>query len=448
MTRFASPERHAEPQPRDVERPRPAGRAAAVLALQRAAGNAAARRVLARDTPAVTKPPNLDALLKDAVTKEDWPAATAILGRYPSDSERRVALGRLNGYAGMMIDDFLRSPAGAPHRALMPVLKSVLEPWMDREMPGYVKSGSWSSVAILLYHYSDSAVLGKLRDVQRAGGAAALEQIGWFAALTFDDDSALNRSLDFLGVEQFTTMPESAPPVDSTTPYGKPVSVSGGDVTTFSDASLLQLENGALKSESGSFGFQYTGADALRTGWLQFISMEAEKFDKSKNHRGWVTSVKTQFQGKPETFSWGTDKSPVWYLDSATGNAPFYGAEATKAVAGRSAGDSGAHVSTVKEETIFDRPTVDPAVVAEAFKDHDVAKLVVRLKFHDYLVRGMDVLYENTMTVEFPITSASQDPTAGRNNQPGTGRPASALAAEHYWALVAKYPKWGFYAHR
>jgi hypothetical protein len=291
-------------------------------------------------------------------------------------------------------------------------------------------------------------VLGKLRDVQRAGGAAALEQIGWFAALTFDDDSALNRSLDFLRVEQFTTMPESAPPVDSTTPYGKPVSVSGGDVTTFSDVSLLQLENGALKSESGSFGFQYTGADALRTGWLQFISMEAEKFDKSKNHLGWVTSVKTQFQGKPDEFRWGTDESPVWYLDSATGNAPFYGAEATKAVAGRSAGDSGAHVSTVKEETIFDRPTVDPAVVTEAFKDHNVAKLVVRLKFHDYLVRGMDVLYENTMTVEFPITSASQDPTAGRNNQPGTGRPASALAAEHYWALVAKYPKWGFYAHR
>jgi hypothetical protein len=266
--------------------------------------------------------------------------------------------------------------------------------------------------------------------------------------VAFDADSMLNRALGFLDVEQYTTMKVGDVPVSSTTPEGKPVTVDGGSVTTFRDVTLLQLGNRGLQDEPGSFGFEYTGADALKTGWLQFISMEAETFDKDGNHLDWVTSVKTQFQGKPETFSWGTDKAPVWYLDSATGNAPFYGAESTQDVAGRSAGDSGTHISTTKQESIFDRPTVDPRVVAKAFDDDDVAKLVVRLKFHDYLVRGMDVLYENTMTVEFPITGARGDPNAGRTNKPGTGRPASALAAEHYKALVAKYPNWGFYAHR
>jgi hypothetical protein len=448
VTRLARPTRQApRTDPAPAQRSAPANRTAAVLALQRTAGNAAAGRVLARD-PTLTKPPNLDSLLNDAVAKQDWPAATAILQRYASDADRRTALSRLSGYAGMQIMSFLRSPAGASYRSLTPVLSSVLEPWIDRELPNEVKAGEFSAVALMLYFSSDSRVLEKLRDIQRTGGVGALEAIGMWSVLAFEPDCMLNRALDFLDVEQFTTAKESEIPVDSTTPEGAPVNVTGGAVTSFRDVSLLQLGRGGLQSEPGSFGFQYTGADSLRTGWLQFISMEAETFDKAGNHSDWVTSVETQFQGKPQKFSWGTDKTPIWYLDSATGNAPFYGADSTVDVADRSAGDSGSHISTVKEATIFDRPTVDPRVVAKAFDDDDVAKLVVRLKFHDYLVRGMDVLYENTMTVEFPISSAKGDPNAGRKNKPGTGRPASALAAEHYKALVEKYPKWGFYAHR
>jgi hypothetical protein len=73
-----------------------------------------------------------------------------------------------------------------------------------------------------------------------------------------------------------------------------------------------------------------------------------------------------------------------------------------------------------------------------------VASVVVRMRFHDYLVRGMDVLYENTMTTELRLTSKAGSPT--RKNTAGAGGAASKLRPEHYEALARRFPAWTFYA--
>jgi hypothetical protein len=73
-----------------------------------------------------------------------------------------------------------------------------------------------------------------------------------------------------------------------------------------------------------------------------------------------------------------------------------------------------------------------------------VASVVVRLRFYDYLVRGMDVLYANTMTVEFRLASKAGGAT--RRNTAGAGGAASKLLPEHHEALVRRFPAWTLYA--
>jgi hypothetical protein len=322
------------PGVRSGTRGRPQSLTAALLALQRTAGNSAARewaarvprRVVARDNTTLANPPNLDALLADAVNKQDWPAAVAVLQRYPSDMERKTALDRQSGYAGMQIIEFIHSSAGSNFGSLEPVVRSVLGPWMDGELPRAVKAGDYGAAALMLHCYPESVVLAKLRDVQRDGGALALDAIGMWASVVFDADDALPRSLSFLDVESLTIAPEHEELIEDITPEGKPVAVAGGSVTSFRDVSLQKFAGTRVRQvDPGYFGFEYSGADAPRTGWLQFISLEAETLDKNKKHMDWVTTVESGFEGKKQKFRWGTDQHPIWYLDTSGSNAPFYG---------------------------------------------------------------------------------------------------------------------------
>ena len=78
-----------------------------------------------------------------------------------------------------------------------------------------------------------------------------------------------------------------------------------------------------------------------------------------------------------------------------------------------------------------------------------VKRVEHRVRFHEYLVRANQVLYENTMLVTFTYTS---DPGAGGTapaptNKSGTGTVASAIRDEHFRALLRRFPAWGFYPH-
>jgi hypothetical protein len=215
--------------------------------------------------------------------------------------------------------------------------------------------------------------------------------------------------------------------------------VAGGTVTTYDQVT----EPG---KQSNWFAFSYQGTDAANTGWLQFLARECEMFDKKGKSAGFETSVETQATNQPEKRKWGTTAQPYWTIDTSGSTAPFY--EAPDA-----SGGSFAHTSALNRTEIYDRPELNRAVTNAAFDEEldddefaggKVDYVIVRLKFHDYLVRGMDVLYENSMTVEWKLTS--ERAAATRKNTAGTGATASKLKPEHHEALVRRFPAWSFYA--
>jgi hypothetical protein len=71
---------------------------------------------------------------------------------------------------------------------------------------------------------------------------------------------------------------------------------------------------------------------------------------------------------------------------------------------------------------------------------------VERVKLHSYLVRGIEVLYENLVVVEF--TSFSARDTPARKNVVGVGHEVGRLMPVHYEALIRRFPDWTFYARR
>jgi hypothetical protein len=165
-------------------------------------------------------------------------------------------------------------------------------------------------------------------------------------------------------------------------------------------------------------------------------------FDAKGKTLGFETDIETHFQGKKRPTPWGTTKDPRWTLDGEGDVAPFYEAANTQTHS------SGAHTTTDKQTAMFDHPTVDKAVVNKAFAEDDTAQVIVRMRFHAYLVRGIQVLYENDLTVQWTLSSRSDDPERTRDNQPGKGRPATALSREHHDALVDKFPNWSVYPTR
>jgi len=260
--------------------------------------------------------------------------------------------------------------------------------------------------------------------------------------MAFSDGHVISRALAFLPLEAQTgagIRPASAQAMNMGAAAGAAVNVPGGAVTTFDNVSQPA-------GQGKWFSFSYQGADAANTGWLQFLARECEMFDKTGKSAGFETSVETQATGQSEKRKWGTTGSPYWTIDTAGNTAPFY--EAPNA-----AGSSFAHTTAPNQTEIYDRPELNRAVTNAAFDeelddddfaDGKVDHVVVRLKFHDYLVRGMDVLYENTLTVEWKLATKRGTPT--RTNTAGSGTAVSKLRPEHHEALVRRFPDWSFYA--
>jgi hypothetical protein len=294
----------------------------------------------------------------------------------------------------------------------------------------------------LLRGYADADVLAKTREIQRVHGAPGVTRCVGFARMALGGAHIVTRSLAFLPLEAQTgaaARPASTQTMTMGAAAGAAVNVAGGAVTTYDQ---IAMPGG----QSKYFGFSYQGADAAKTGWLQFLTREAEMFDKKGKSAGFETSVETEAANQPEKRKWGTPSNPYWTIDTAGNTAPFY--EASNA-----AGLSFAHTTSPTHTEIYDRPELNRKVTNAAFDndldddefaDGKVASVVVRLKFHDYLVRGMDVLYENSMTVEFKLTSKSGGAT--RKNVAGVGRAASKLKPEHHEALIRRFPDWSFYA--
>jgi hypothetical protein len=417
---------------------------AAILALQRTAGNAAvvsllaARRSLARGP---VKTEDLDRQFKEYVDASDWAGVSGTLLRYADDAEVTQRLRTLTVWEIIALGEHL--PPGDHPFGLRALIEQVRVAKRDAAYAAALSGFDRPVLIRLLDAYDDAAMLEKGHEIQRLKDKDGIAACQRTALLWPGRDRRVARMFAFLPLEDKTgaaTRPaSSAVGVDTGPAAGPDVKVAGGSVKDYETAKAM--------GETGFFGFDYEGADAAQTGWLQFIAHEAEMFDAKGTSLDFEKDTPTEAEGQSEKREWGTTAAPIWALDALSDVAPFYEAKAEK---GPTAGQSGGHDTSPSQTAIYDAPNF-PAKVARAAlaRDPDGGKVdhvALRLRFHLYLVRGMAVLYENTMVVEFVARRGDTAAPAAKNTA-GKGATASKLQSEHFDALVRRFPKWSFYPH-
>ncbi len=419
----------------------PAGAAATVMSLQRTAGNAAVGRLLQRwpmpAPPKVADHTADDKQLLSYLQAEDWAGVVGTLWHYDDAADRRQRAMSLSLWQALKVTEYVRpgGPGGKHPDVMLPLLEDVLRHKLDSTLPQAIKDRSWTQIAILLNAYNEADVLARARQVQQVHGAAGLQNVAMYAAQMLPPESVVMRALAFLPLESKTgaaARPFSQPAMNERGAAGPAVSIGAGKVTTYKDA-------GDILTPSGWTALVYEGADAQETGWLQFACREAVMYDDKDQPIGYETSPSAPIAGQPERLRWGTPQDPKWHLDARSAEFPFYESPGAQ--------DSGAHVTIANTTAIYDLPDAGTIVQRAAFsRDPRPAKLVERVKLHSYLVRGMEVLYENLVIVEFTSHSARETPA--RNNVAGVGAETGRILPVHHEALVRRFPAWTFYARR
>jgi hypothetical protein len=226
---------------------------------------------------------------------------------------------------------------------------------------------------------------------------------------------------------------------------GAAVPVEGGQVVTSTEDTR--------SGKNDWFGESYTGPDAQNMGWLQFLAREVEKFDAGGKSLGFDTSVVTAAKGQDEKRKWGSPSDPYWTVDTVGDALPFYDSPTTKAHDETPAGARGRSDVAPEQQAMFDRPDAHDEVARNEFDtwfwETDVAKVVIRYHFVDYLVHGRKVVYKNTVDVAWtyetsPAKGAAEPP---RTNTAGPGGPTGKLSAAHYAALLRRFPTMTFFPH-
>ena len=413
-----------------------------MLALQRSAGNRAVG-VLAR-MPLKERTADL------ATYRDTWDHVGIIklLRDLDSDDERREALRTLDlSRVDALFDQVKRiqgrstPPVPAWWTQLYALVAAARTERLEHDFADALRRADVIDVIMLLTWWEDPAALITKARAIPSGAVSAYRDL---AGRVLSPDHRVTRVLAFLELEALTgaaIRPTAQLVVQNASQAGPVVAVPGGKVTTYKDVRLLTRPG-------DSFSFDYEGDDAPNTGWIQFLAPEAEVLDASGGRLGFETSVKTLFAGHDQPVPWGTTKEPKWSIDGEGDTAPFYEAASTREHPDSFAGASGGHTTLPRQTAMYDRPTPAKAVVAAALKWDDAASVVVRMRFHTYLVRGMDVLYENDLVVEFtPLRRVADVDGAGRNNLAGTGRLTGRMSRAHFEALTRKFPRWTFYAH-
>ena len=430
-----------EREPREAQAV-PPGAAATVMSLQRTAGNAAVGRMLQRwPMPAPPKAVDHtadDKQLRTYLQAEDWAGVVATLWHYDDVADRRQRAMSLNLWQTIKVAEYVRpgGPGGKHPDVMLPLMEEVLKQKLDSEFPPALKDGKWGLLVLLLNAYAEADVLPRARQIQQVHGAAGVREAVRTASMMLPAESVVMRALAFLPLEGKTgaaARPFSQPAMNERGAAGPAVNVPGGTVTTYKNA-------GDILTPSGWTALVYEGPDAQETGWLQFACREAVMYDDKDQPIGYETRPTAAIAGQPERLRWGTPQDPKWHLDARSTEFPFYESPGSQDV-------GGAHVTIANTTAIYDLPDPGLPVMRSAFSnDPRPAKLVERVKLHSYLVRGMEVLYENLVIVEF--TSHGPRDTPARNNVAGVGGEVGRILPVHHEALVRRFPDWTFYARR
>jgi hypothetical protein len=196
----------------------------------------------------------------------------------------------------------------------------------------------------------------------------------------------------------------------------------GGDVTVSTGVSGKAGSDDV--DDAVSMG--YSGKDAGKTFWLQFISREVVIPATDKTKEKWVSGTTGADAGRKYALTTDPDKR-VWNTDThADAVTPFYE-------------EWGTSNRTADATTIFDMPSPVADIVRKQLEG-GAKRVISRAHLVTYLVRDMEVLHRVAIDLEWSFSTpkgVSPKPTV-------TQGAASELDTAHRVTLEKQFPKFGY----
>lgn len=300
-----------------------------------------------------------------------------------------------------------------------------------------VNGAKWDKAVVLLDAYLESDILPKARLIKAKGDPALAAATTEAEKAYSSDNHRVRRTLSFLGVENLT-----GSAVRPTTASGVTGGTKEAAVKVPETGGSVQYSSGSAAGSTGNvYGLAYTGDDAQDTGWIQFIARNIEKLDDKDASLGFFTGSWTPSGQGARDFS--TAAAPGYYLDTLSNQAPFYEAAST------GGGDQGLSDIEAKKTAMYDAPSGRVDIVAPLFTDAKVKKVKSRAVFDTYLVKQMQVLRHEQITVEYTFTPAQA--AAGSDTTPTTthsgGGKCDSMPSDRYKAMTTRFPKFAYLPH-
>jgi hypothetical protein len=326
-------------------------------------------------------------------------------------------------------DVLLRLQRSVGNRAVTDILardpkqKTAPKPPAD-QFRDAVKSKSWPAAAKALNDVPDDDVQALLKPL----GTKDLDLLdaasGKLKDLTLDQQRRTHRHIVFL--RRPTNLPTDLSEDFKVTGAGKAEATQkagGGDVTVRTGVSG-KVDGGDEATDTVSMG--YSGKDAGKTLWLQFISREVVIPATDKAKEKWVPGTTGADEGRKYELTTDPDKR-VWNTDThADAGTPFYE-------------EFGTSNRTADATTIFDTPTPVADVVRKQLEG-GAKRVISRAHLVTYLVRDMQVLHRVAIDLEWSFTKpqgVSPTPTVKQGA-------ASELDTAHRLVLRKQYPKFDY----
>jgi len=286
-----------------------------------------------------------------------------------------------------------------------------------------VKSKSWAAAAKALNDVPDGDVQGLLKPLE----AKDLDRLD--AASRKLTDLPLSLQIRTHRHIVFLRRPAGLP-----TDLSEDVKVTGAgkaEATQKAGGGDVNVRTG-VSGKSGSedvddaVSMSYSGKDAGKTLWLQFISREVVIPATDKAKEKWIPGTTGADEGRKYALTTDPDKR-VWNTDThADAATPFYE-------------EYGTSNRTAEATTIFDPPTPVADVVRKQLEG-GAKRVISRAHLVTYLVRDMQVLHRVAIDLEWSFSSTrGASPTA--TVKQGA---ASELDTIHRITLEKQFPKFAY----
>jgi hypothetical protein len=393
--------------------------AAAVHALQRAHGNRAVARVLARqpaDTPATE--------YAGAVAAGRWEQAAMLLSGFGEEgiNQRVQALNQDQLTQLMLASSFVQNPnIGRIRQPVLQRLDALHEAEVEAQFTAAIAARNYDQACDRLIAMNQARWIPVLRSIDTVvldplAAAVQATMPGWSDNLYRTIRFVAHGPAAHTNESQFTYVTQGT--------LENEADVGGGHVQIRTEPTVQAIGHGNRRIAHG-YTMDYHGPDAPRTRWLQFIWREIEA---THPQRG-TYKVSGAITTSGGTYALTTDPDqPSYNTDAAPGSpTPFYE-------------ESGGHNRTAEATTMWDHPSSMDHLVQAQFAA-GATRVVSRAHFNTWLIRDMEVLYRVQLNVVWDYTTRREPPRAQSVAAAG---PASALEPRMRARLIAQYPNFDY----